>query len=577
MIGVALDPEPTIKGRCPKTVAALVAPCLLFLVLALPFLDHPADTWEWLSLAAARQVLATGVPAVVGDERDGNHAVRPLLIHPPSSAHLMASFLMVLGDAPWAARLSGVLVAVVTALALARLVFTLSSGDRVVAARAAVLAAWLYLLHPATLQGALYLGFSDGTLLPLSWVVFLLGWTWAMTRPTRTRILVGGIGLACALWAKITTSVALPAVVGLVLLASERLVPALTLAAGTIGLGLGLFLATWSAYVLYVSSAVGQPAASVWADPFQYAFAEMNAAPSATELGVAVARVLLFLGPFLLVAAAVATGRRLARSVRERRVAWDALIPLLATAVLVAYIAVPGGVGGFPKYHLVALPLLAALAAEELAHARPGRRALVLVVLALAYQLWLVGDPLKLLNHDLRAARLEGDASSVLRVLALVVVLSALLPVALHLASRGWRDAVLTAILGSHLALILLQASGGYFLKHWYGTPVEDFRRVVALIRAETPPASAILALPEFGYHSRRRIVPGAGRHTWGDARAIEALVRGSAPSAVVYGLPTHTVVQMRGLSTDPALASTLGRGYRRIDVGEFTVWLPAS
>ena len=87
---------------------------------------------------------------------------------------------------------------------------------------------------------------------------------------------------------------------------------------------------------------------------------------------------------------------------------------------------------------------------------------------------------------------------------------------------------------------------------------------------------SEIVALPEFGYGSRRRIAQGLRRADWSDPGELEAAIRRSRPSAVVYGVPTQTVSQMRDLTRDPALRATLERSYVRREVGEFTVWLRA-
>lgn len=49
---------------------------------------------------------------------------------------------------------------------------------------------------------------------------------------------------------------------------------------------------------------------------------------------------------------------------------------------------------------------------------------------------------------------------------------------------------------------------------------------------------------------------------------------RKEKPSAVIYGLPTRTIAQLRLLVGESRLQTTLAQTYDRIDVGEFTVWL---
>jgi hypothetical protein len=558
--------------------AALLGSAAAFVLLALPFLAQPIDSWEWLNRCAGERIVAWGLPAV--DyllEADG--PARPttptlLLIHPPSSAYLIALSLRLLGDGDWQARVPGVLSVLATAAVLATLV---RRHGGPAAGWVPALAVALYLVHPATLQGALYLGFSEGTLLPLTWALFLLAWFETVGRPWAVRVAALGLGLALALWAKITTSLALPVAAALVALFTEGLGPALAVGAGASLLGFTLFLGTWWLYLAHLAALTGLATGALWMAPFDYLASEAQVF-SLAGLALNAVRCLLYLGPFLIVAAVVAIVRRVVLDVRRRRAVPGDIVPLLVVGVSVVYLVVPGGTGSFPKYHLVILPLLAWLAAEELARDWAPRPGLTIALLALgvAYYGLLVGDPLLLLNHDLRAAQLSGGASRVLGRLGWAAALSLLFPLALLALLRRWRPALVIAIATSHLALALVQAQAGYFTKHMYGTPADDFTGTVALLRSATPPAAEIVALPEFGYASRRPIIRGILRRHWSDPDALAALVRDRAPAAVVYGLPTHTVEQVRGLEQHPGLRASLGGGYKRHDVGEFTVWVLA-
>src|SRR5207247_2460538 len=82
-----------------------------------------------------------------------------------------------------------------------------------------------------------------------------------------------------------------------------------------------------------------------------------------------------------------------------------------------------------------------------------------------------VGDPLLVLNHDVRAAALNGDARGAIIRLALAIVLTAAFPLVVARWTRRWQAALLVAALVSQLALIGRQAHGGYLVKHSYGTP----------------------------------------------------------------------------------------------------------
>lgn len=89
----------------------MLVPITLFVVLAVPFLNQPIDTWEWLNLCMGQRIAATGVPSVdypvtaepsTTIERSGQPI--PLLIHPPSSALLSAAALRLFGYGKWQAQ-----------------------------------------------------------------------------------------------------------------------------------------------------------------------------------------------------------------------------------------------------------------------------------------------------------------------------------------------------------------------------------------------------------------------------------------------------------------------------------------
>lgn len=566
-----------------KIAAAISVPMITFVMLAAPLLNQPIDTWEWLNLCAGQRIAATGVPSVdcpvapaPSPSQESASPPALLLNHPPSSAYLIAAALRLFGNGEGQARLPGVLAVVLTAALLAIFARRAFRDDRQTADRVAFVAVCLYLIHPATMQGALYLSFSEGTLLPLSWLLFLLTWFETLGQPLVVRAGMLGLCFAIALSAKITTSLALPVSMAIVTWGMEGFGPAGLLFTGVAGLGLMLFLGSWWAYAVYLASLVGLPAETLWTEPFRYLMGEGRVVEaSISDLLLNVSRTVVFLGPLLMTMAGIATARRIRQYARDHQVQPLDLIPILAAVVLVGYLALPGGTGAFPKYHLVILPLLAWLAAQDFPPAALRRSLLATVfVVGIIYYFYLVGDPLKLVNHDMRIARFAGGTTSVVWHLGLAALFYVIFPLVASRLVRSWRPAVLTTAVASQMGLILLQINGGYFAKHSYGTPLADFTRTIDLVRSATPTRSEILALPEFGYKTGRRIVPGMRRDLWSDPESLEKVIRQGKPSAIVYGLPTHTISQLRDLSGDSRLNATLERAYRRVDVGEFTVWL---
>jgi dolichyl-phosphate-mannose-protein mannosyltransferase len=546
----------------------------LFVLLTVPFLNRPVDSWEWLHRSAAQSIVLSGVPALSVAPGAGAGPRSLVLVHPPSSAYLTALSLWLLGDGEWQARLPGVVVVLLTGIGLALLVRRRLGADPA-AAWVATVAAAVYLLHAATVHGALYLGFSDGTLLPLTWVLFVAAWLetgrWGMS----LRVLAIGACMALALWAKLTTSLALPATLAVVAAITHGARAAVGLSLGVAAVGCGLFLATWWVYVLHLAPRVDAAPASLWGEPFRYLLDE-GSVFSLDGLLLSSARLVLYFGPLFVAAAVGAVVRRLRETFQERREKPEALVPALVIVVTVAYLVLPGGVGAFPKYHLVILPFVAWLVATELGrgadHHRP--RLIVLAGAGAVYFAFLVGDPVKVLNYDLRMGRLEGGAGGAVARLTIALLLSVAFVGLARVLCGGWRAAFLAAIVASQLGLVAVQAQGGYFTTHLYGTPVSEFTRAIDLVRSDTPLGSAIVALPEVGYAAGRPLVPGIARRFWHEPAELTRLIRRTAPSAVVWGAATHTLAQVRTLEQDPALAETLARDYRRHAIGGFTVWL---
>src|SRR5207247_10654174 len=112
--------------------------------------------------------------------------------------------------------------------------------------------------------------------------------------------------------------------------------------------------------------------------------------------------------------------------ISERRDLPEVLVPALVIVVTVAYLVLPVCVCAFPNYHLVILPFVAWLVATELGRGADHHwlRLVVLAGLGAAYFALLVGDPVKVLNYDLRMAQLEGGAGEAVARLATALGLS---------------------------------------------------------------------------------------------------------------------------------------------------------
>src|SRR3989449_4805147 len=116
-----ISDAPAVHGRRVLTVGLPVI-AAVFVLLTVPFLNQPVDSWEWLNRSAARSIVVSGIPALGVAPGAGAGPQSLVLFHPPSSAYLAALSLWLLGDGEWQARLAGGGVGVLTRIGLALLV-----------------------------------------------------------------------------------------------------------------------------------------------------------------------------------------------------------------------------------------------------------------------------------------------------------------------------------------------------------------------------------------------------------------------------------------------------------------------
>ena len=567
---------------------------ILFVLISLPFLVRPIDGWEWLSHAAASQVAERGIPATSAScDYDSL-----LLMHPPLAVYTMGLGQKLFGGGTASMRLTGLLIGMAVVIAL----FLLT---RSVAAAGAVVTA-LWLTNPAAVQGALYLQFGEGTILPLGFILFAWAWIRHWNRPLLIQTIALGLPMALCLWSRVSTSLALPVALWLASLflyrygemkepwaVSFKKSFRVTLAATFFGGG--IFLFTWSFFVFIISRIEQLSFAVLWQIPFRYIVIEgTNGILRFSEwdylqlLATPFVRITLYFGFYLIFWALAGYVMRFREFMREKAVYPSDLMYILTVAVAIPYLIITGGTGPFPKYHLAILPFLCFFALKGisgvLSYPKSPSVSIFLSVFAAGflYYVFIIGDLGLIFNHSLRWAVYlgEGEKDVFLKLAGKGAVYAifpfiagGVLKFLFHVKSQG-RIVMLACLFSSQIALIFLQATGGYFLCHLYGSPLRDTAEVLRILEAETDPRGTLMALSEYAYSSGRRLTPGFKRPDWCYPSTLARVIREEAPAAVIYGLPTHTLEQMKCLAAHPDFVAALNENYRRCNAGEFEMWI---
>jgi hypothetical protein len=550
----------------------------IYLVIAADHIRHAGRPLTRTTTDASR--FASGDPASgpPADERDTGYA----LWHPPLYLHLVALVFGLAGTGAAQARLFGLGCLFATILAM----YLLSQAvfrDRADRRAIGLLAAFLFAVNPLAIQGALVVDI-DNTLLTPALLLTLLAVVRSLEARRATRDLGLGALVAVLLWIKLTTPPALLLALAIFLAAREGIGAALRRTGVVAGVGVAGFLVTWMAY----TDAHGLPAAV----PFEHLLGSLvGAGPRGTlptvarEAGLGLARVALWVSPFLLLLWGLSLGRRALEFGSTRALEAEDLLHLTAAIILVAYLVVGRTTFGFPRYDYPVLPLLAilgaagSLAAWRTAAPRYGRG--LVATLVGAALVWLAGDPLlstySMVRERLVAGLALGDVIG--RVLLQAVVLLLTPFVIASIGGGGGRRLARAAVLplavatvSYSLALDATQARADYLVRYGYGGV--GTREVLAFLGREVAPDALMLAPAELIYGIGNRASPFPANAVWTSEPALMGALSSTRLRAFVYGLPTNTIEQLRFIETDPRVLGALHASFRRWIIGSYIVWM---
>lgn len=549
-------------GNGPRYKLLLAAAAAVFIAAVLAGSGAPLAEWDWFFLEAAKN-WAAGIPETW------------VFDYPPTYPVYLSVPFRFFPASPETARMANALPVMVTAW----LVYL--AGKRFSGRSAGWAAALLFLINPVTIQGTASIAGADSSLLPMLFILVPL----VLTQPgsgSLPKSSALSVVFALALWAKVSSSLALMAGCGLYLLAFHRSVGRQLRAEIVRGIAGGalLFVISWSVVSLPLWGADSWSSALLL--PFRYFSRETGTGLTGMFLkwGMGLARTIFWFSPFLLYFSF--TGIR--QALRDSRSVGPLQITAFACAIyFVAHIFIGGSNHGFPRYHAPVSPLLHVFAGMALAGSleRPGAvRGLLLPAAVFLLAALGIGcaDPLLLLNLKLKQLAFAAEYGAAAVQVVLPLIAFAAFPFA---AGALWRGAVpgrspvsaavLAALIGTCLALAVRQGLAGYATSYQYGK--EGKAAVVELLSARLSGGEVLMATPEFVYELRPRQFESPDWNQWWSEKGMYEFASVRAPEFIVAGWTTHTLGQLRYLFTDARMKRLLEEKYVLSEIGTCFVW----
>lgn len=426
------------------------------------------------------------------------------LWHPPLYLYLLGGAVRLFGDGERVARGLGVaclLVAAAFAFDLARRVARSRGGGPVNALVAGVLAVALYVLNPLALQATMVLDIDNTVLM-----VLLVAQVWLAVRlPGSWRPLtICGLAIlfAVALWAKMTTPLALAAALVFTRLFQHTGWRGALQAVAVGVLGAAIFAVSW----IGISGAAGLPIGYtlevVRNEAIESSASSRDRLVSLQAFAMGVAPAILWIGPFFCLLFVASGLPRLWSLLRGTGLDAADLLVVLGAAIYLAYVFKLAG--NFPKYHAVMLPLWAAASAAMVVRSagRPTLLQYGVAALGLAVSAWWIRRHLfetwgvvweETLNQDLIAVPLFiGLGIAALWGLVGRRNLLGAVPVALAIHTLGWS-----------VSLDLYQRLEPGSTTYYYGRHGQ--REAAAALDAILQPGELYVASKDVAWYARDR------------------------------------------------------------------------
>jgi 4-amino-4-deoxy-L-arabinose transferase-like glycosyltransferase len=555
---------------CRLTLAAAL---LVSAGLSLPRIGQPAAQDELWEYVAADTLLSSGRPVCYAN------LDAPMDQHPHLYEFILAAAFKAFGKSEMAARGAGVLISLLSILAVFYSVLKLGAGDERTNLKAALTAALVFAFMPSTIQGGLTLQ-SDPGLLVLLVLLLTLSFVRYLADGGAARGAIFSVLLAAACWGRIVTPLLASGIFFVFMWSgSQGRVGALKYGAWVLS-GLGLFLFSWHIYCGVIGI-----------DPyglFQYLASAFQYKSSGSLLEVAAqsGKALLYV---VLWTAALGAGMFLAHAlpalagvVRSKKILMpDFVYLVLGASVVLGYLVVGGDSFGFPKYQSPGLALLFVFSGLQISRAGifPDRKKALFIIGVSAVSAAIIwGDPVYALRYRLRELAAAGQSPyyDVMILFARTAGFLSCIFWVLREGGKAWGRAIYSALpaacLGAGLGMSCLQSFSGYQTNYSYGA--EKTREAADYI-AGAVPAGAMVFVPSellrlMGYPPASHIPD----KIWNSPESILERIRDARVSAVAYSIAANTVAQVAAMSADARIQAELKAKFRKDRVGSYTIWI---
>jgi hypothetical protein len=502
--------------------------------------------------------------------------------HPPLYPMILTVPFLLFGATFQVARITNAFYILLTAWFIFKLSKYLSNRN------SGLWAAVIYLLSPSVIQGSLSMDVADANLLPLGFVLFAWSCVFASNIPRSflQKILVG-LTIAFCFWAKVTASMAL--FVGILtypfINPKKRDNDWLRIVVGCL-IGGAVFIVTWISisFVFWGKESCMSILSAPWV-ALKSNLESSNFMMRLSSLGLNLLRIVFWFSPFFLILV-FWQDWLLWKNRNKLNLSRIAFLGWISFLYFLVFLVVGGTNWGFPRYHMAILPIFIVLVSVSFQSLITNitKKEIITFISAVIFifiiYVFLFDDLLLLLNLKFKEAILFGNFRSFAMKSLLQGGLFLAFPFSLLFlprlfSSRSLRERIifvlLMAMISSYFAVDFKQCRAPYSTFYQYGA--EGKEELLSKAIEEINAGETILATAEFLYALKIEISP---RIAWGIWRSNENLLEAvrQRPKAIIMGLTTHTLDQLRYVFKNSKMQDILNFEYKMYRIGSYFLWI---
>ncbi|MBN1872459.1 MAG: hypothetical protein JW800_07805, partial [Candidatus Omnitrophica bacterium] len=352
--------------------------------------------------------------------------------------------------------------------------------------------------------------------------------------------------------------------------------------------GLILFNATWRLYGMITNWPIEKLYINARTNLFCF-FVKNIESGSLPTLLKTIWLTLTWSSPALLAAAFLSSAQALKEPDTRKGLVSKGAIAAYGLMVYIIYILFRGQTYGITKYHSTALGVFAILIAGTVINEFIDNRALIrksiLAVLFLTgLYLWLVGDPVYIINYVLKKDMILTGGENAVPIIAgaissLTIILFSVAACFLWLKKICVKKPVYLALFITGIAFCLslstIQILAEYNTVYSYGT--SGTKDAIKFVEDATDKDDIIFGPPEiiWGVETNLQSYKYSLQiNRWTIKEIFEDTLRKNNIKCLVYGIGSNTINSYRNIFLADEVITMLKKRYNRTDIGSFTIWV---